>query len=140
MYNHRYLFAILLTPFALALLLSACSGGPKTGLEKNTWALAELKGQPPVSGSNVTLTFDQNGIKGDAGCNTYGGQYKVSGNNLTMTGVAATLRACTDGQVMQQESDFLGALQRTTQYRIDGDQLVLLNADGDTLMTLKPAP
>ena len=138
MLNHRRLLALLLAPLTLALLTSACAGPPDQGLGKNTWVLTDLKGQPLVSGSNVTLKFDAKGIQGDAGCNSYGGKYKVSGSSLTFSEVTSTLMACADGQVMRQESAFLGALQRTTGYRLEGGQLVLLNADGDTLVILKP--
>ncbi len=138
MHNHRRLFAFLVAPLMLALMTSGCSSGPPPALAKNSWVLAELPGKTLVPGSNVTLAFDKDGIKGNSGCNSYGGQYKVDGSNLSFSGVASTLRACADGQMMQQESEFLGALQRTTQYRIDGSNLVLLNSDGDTLLILKP--
>jgi len=85
---------------------------------------------------SVTATFDTKGaISGSSGCNTYSGQYAVSGSNsMTITGVAATRKACAD-DVMAVETAYLAALGKVATYTLSGDTLTLKDSGGSTQVT-----
>ncbi len=111
-------------------------------LTSNPWALASFGG-PDISlaaleGSSITMTFTADGqVNGSAGCNSYSGSYTVDGSQLTFSPLATTKRMCPE-PVMVLEQAFLGALGKTASYEISDGQLLLLDADGQTLLTLAP--
>ena len=93
------------------------------------WTLAELNGKPaePGEGKTAHLVMHKKGqLSGSTGCNTLAGSYIASMGGLQFTPAATTMKMCTLG-VMQQEQAFLGVLKATTNYRIDGETLELLN-------------
>ncbi len=80
-----------------------------------------------LAGAPLTLNFVADGrLHGSAGCNTYSGSFQTSGADLTLSALASTMMACSDPVgIMDQESQFLHALQSAVSYHIDGDQLEL---------------
>lgn len=76
-------------------------------------------------GSEITLILGGDGtISGNAGCNNYNGTYEVSGpyvsepglneeegQAFTVTGLSWTEMACEDDLIMEQETEYLDALQ-----------------------------
>lgn len=111
-------------------------------LTSNPWELASF-GDSDMSlaaleGSSITMTFTADGqVNGSAGCNSYMGSYTSDGNQLTFAPLATTKRMCSEG-VMVLEQAFLAALGKTASYNISEGQLLLLDADGQTLLTLVP--
>ncbi|QLQ05518.1 MAG: META domain-containing protein [Anaerolineae bacterium] len=107
-------------------------------LVSNPWVLSSV-GASEVSltaleGGQVTMTLARGQVNGSAGCNNYMGSYQVDGNQLTFSPLASTKRMCAEG-VMAVEQAFLAALEKTASYEIHDAQLVLLAADGQTLLT-----
>lgn len=100
---------LVLVPGALA---QADRAGDLAGTQ---WQLASY-GTPgaetPVApGSVVTLSFESaDRLGGNGGCNSFGGEYTVQNNTLTISGVVSTLMACADSAVTQQEQVYLSAL------------------------------
>jgi heat shock protein HslJ len=91
-----------------------------------------------VASANVTMTFSTDGkVSGSAGCNRYTAPYVSDGPKLTFGAIAATRRMCTqpDG-VMEQEQQFLKALEAVTSAGVDGDRLELRTAKGQLAATL----
>jgi len=86
----------------------------------------------PLAGRNVTALFGAEGdMAGNAGCNVYTAAYQVDGTNISIGQSTATTMACAQPEgILEQEAAYLAALQTVTQYQIEGDQLVLLNAEG----------
>ena len=118
----------------LALLLSACAA-PGAGLS-GEWTLVSLNGQEPLAGSTLTAIFEDGRVGGQAGCNSYGGPYSVSGQKLTISDLAQTLLACMEpAGLMEQESAFLQTLSQAASYSIAGDRLEIQNAAGETILT-----
>jgi heat shock protein HslJ len=95
---------------------------PGQSLEGTSWVLAGWEGgsapRLPVSGTQITAEFSNGQIAGSAGCNPYKGTYRTSDNRLTIEAVGTTRKAC-DRNVMQQESQYLAALQNTQRYQIN---------------------
>ena len=78
-----------------------------------------------ISGTTLTMDFGTSGrVEGKAGCNTYFATYSASGNALTVGQPGATSMMCeTPEGVMQQEQQFLKALQSAASFQITGNQL-----------------
>jgi heat shock protein HslJ len=151
-------FPILLS-LALAAILAACAGQPATpgvptgeptqpqtetpvlpetgGLENTSWNLVSFgpagEETPVVEGSNVTLVFEEGRAGGQGGCNSYSGEYKLDGQQISFENVASTLKACIDEAVNQQEMDYFQALNQVNRFELNGENLTLFYADQGVL-------
>jgi heat shock protein HslJ len=110
-------------------------------LDGNLWGLQSYAGSDGqivdvIPGSEVTAEFVDGQIGGSAGCNRYFGSYELSGNSLTMAGpFGITEMFCTAPPgIMEQESQYIATLQEAASYEINGDQLQIANADGETIL------
>jgi heat shock protein HslJ len=88
----------------------------------------------PLNGTALTLAFQGGSVSGSGGCNTFRAPYKRDGGSLTIGPVAATRKVCDGKGVMQQEREFLAALESTTTWAIDRDLLDLHRADGERVL------
>lgn len=121
------------TTLAFGLALLAVPGfGCKTSpqqvtpdIENREWVL-ESYGEPSglsvtLTGTEVTLTFDnsRDEARGSAGCNSYFGQYKIGGGELSIGQLVQTEMYCMDPQgVMEQEQEYLSTLQTAEGFQI----------------------
>jgi heat shock protein HslJ len=143
--NMKKLFIMML--LSLTMIVLAACGGPQSPQEPGEepqpaivgtqWVLTSLRGSSPIAGSEVTLLFEQGSAGGSGGCNSYGAEYmRTDPNQLNFHTIIQTEMACMEPQgVMQQETDYLSTLSETSAYRVNGDTLELLNADGQTILT-----
>ena len=84
----------------------------------------------------ATAEFAADGkMGGNGSCNQYFASYTVDGDNLTISQAGSTMMACTDEGVMEQEAAFLAALQTAATFAIDGEQMQIMNGDGETVLT-----
>ena len=90
------------------------------------------------SGRKLTASFGASRVSGSSGCNSYSGDYTYSTADqaLQVGRLLRTLMACTDGNIMQQEGNFITALQTVNSYHIKEDTLTLKAADGGTAVIL----
>lgn len=144
-----------LVPFCLFFLLScgttkqmpsptsSGSGTVATNMKQllmqNTWGAASLLGQVmDVENPNVelpTLRFLPGGqLMGTTGCNSFQGTYAMVDDRLVMNPATMTKKFC-EGD---QEQKFLDAMRRTTNIRLSGQRIELLDAEEAILMQLKP--
>jgi heat shock protein HslJ len=84
-----------------------------------------------LADTGLTVVFGDDGtIGGSAGCNNFRGGYTVDGNTIAIGPLATTRMMCpTPEGVMEQEAEFVAALESAATYRIDGNQLELRTAD-----------
>jgi heat shock protein HslJ len=117
------------------------TGPPGAGnsLANTAWVLVSYGAPgaetPVVAGSTVTLEFeagDQAG--GSAGCNSYGGHYRVDGDAISFSEMVQTLMACEDEQVMEQEAQYLAALETASQFELSGDSLAITYDGGQGVL------
>jgi heat shock protein HslJ len=129
---------------AFAIVLAACGGtqpGGQTGgspsLAGTAWQLSTLLGQPPIEGSEVTLSFQDGEVGGRAGCNSFGGQFSVGNDgSLNFQNLYNTEMFCMEPEgVMDQELAFLQTLSQASSYSITNDTLELKNAAGETILS-----
>jgi len=84
-----------------------------------------------LAGTTLTADFGKDGnLSGNAGCNTYSGAYKVNGDQITIGPLASTMKACSEpAGVMEQEAQYLAALQSAATYQIEGNVMQLRTKD-----------
>jgi heat shock protein HslJ len=105
-----------------------------------TWTLTTIGGEgdtvsSTVAGTEVTLTLGDDGTYGGSGgCNTYGGDHEVEGDELRLGPARATEMACPGEGVMAQEQAFLAALARVATFAVEGGSLTLSDEDGAFLL------
>ena len=94
------------------------------------------KKTPVIQGTEVTISFDVDGISGKSGCNSYEGLATIRGGSISMDiqSFVHTDNACQgpDG-LMEQEESYLDLLPRLTRYRMYGDYL-LMQPDNDMFL------
>lgn len=91
------------------------------------WRLVDMGGRPtpPVSSAAppVTAEFSSGRLFGFGGCNQFTTSYQTTGTQLTVGGAfASTQKACPE-PIMQQESDYLTALQGAQDYNVSQQEL-----------------
>lgn len=97
------------------------------------WDLISYGDQTPVAGSELTINFENDGLGGTAGCNSYFGSYTVDGTNLSISEVGSTMMACMEDGLMEQESQFLMMLQAAASFTLTADQLTIHTSEGDLI-------
>lgn len=94
--------------------------------------------------TEITLSFGSNGnLAGNGGCNNYFGTYTLTGettpkgSGITVGPLGSTKMYCqaTSGQ----ESDYLGILQNTRAYDVDGTQMTLTDKEQNVLIFQRPS-
>lgn len=84
-----------------------------------------------VASTEIDVLFGADGnASGSAGCNNFTGPFSVDGAGVSIGPLAATMKMCAAEGVMEQESQFLAAMQNSTSWEIRGDVLELRNDDG----------
>ena len=91
-----------------------------------------------LSGTKLTLAFQEGVVHGQAGCNTFRATFKRDGNRLVIGPTAATRMACAGDGVMQQEREFLAALETATLWTVQDGMLDMHRADGERVLTANP--
>ena len=80
----------------------------------------------PIVGTTLTADFGADQVAGSAGCNDYSGPYTLTGTTLKIGPLATTRKAC-DPKNMDQETQFLAALQASTTFTQSGALITLTN-------------
>ncbi|MDG6256004.1 MAG: META domain-containing protein [Methanomicrobiaceae archaeon] len=89
-----------------------------------------------LPGTEISARFDNGGrVTGSAGCNGYGGDYRLDGRVLTVSSVARTLMLCLEPDgIMEQEARFIDLLGSAAGCRIEDDRLIITDAAGTTTL------
>lgn len=114
----------------LALTISACgdddSSTPRAEqLHGHTFKSTSIDGREMVAGTNVTISFDDDGLAVNAGCNTLVGAFEIDDGVLVVGTMAQTLMACTD-DLMQQDQFLVGFLEAGPTVTLDKGTLTLV--------------
>ena len=130
---NRFLSLTLLTVTGA---LGACAAGtplaPAAAPEPlwgSEWRLQDIGGQAALPQKAATLTFPKSGqVAGEGSCNRFFGNVEIERDRLKFGPLASTKMACMGG-ASEQESRYLGALQKAQRYEVKGDTL-LIHAQG----------
>jgi putative lipoprotein len=88
----------------------------------------------------ITLEFPTaQDVTGYGGCNGYSGTYQATDDNIGFSEIIATLMACEDSAVMDQEIMYFDLLPLMTDYEIGDGQLTLTSEDGLQQMLFVPS-
>ncbi|UCG24826.1 MAG: META domain-containing protein [Chloroflexota bacterium] len=94
-----------------------------------------------ITGTELTTLFTGGTVSGSAGCNDYSGPYELDGAQISVGPLANTEMACAEPEgIMEQETEFLAALQSVATYVIDGDTLDMRREDGARALTATSSP
>ncbi len=130
---------------AVILMFTGCRAGERGSMDpmaslSGEWTLDWMQGTGPVAPStgrpapSITIATDGK-VTGFTGVNRMSSSLdtaRAAKGEFAM-GPAASTRMAGPPEAMQLETNFLGALQRATRYRINGDHLVLSDASGEVL-------
>ena len=119
---------------------SAELASPTTALEGTLWLLltyVDSQGMETkvLPGSEVTATFENNTIEGNAGCNNYFGSYQTNGNQLSVKVGGITMMYC--DQLMGQEQAYILALGNSSSYEIIDNELIIYDQRGQPILTYR---
>ncbi|MFI6217994.1 META domain-containing protein [Nocardia brasiliensis] len=114
------------------LAINACSSGdsnspanpPDQTLMGRTFVSTGVEGSPIPGGGPLRLTFKDNRVSADAGCNTHSGAVALAEQKLVVSSLASTLMAC--GGDRQGADEWLsGLLNSQPAWQLDGPKLTL---------------
>ena len=120
-------------------ILAACSSASAdiTGDWKLTSYGDAAKTTPAIPNVDTSIKFDSNGqISGNVGCNSFGGNYEVSGDKITFSSIMSTLMYCEE--TSSQEQGILSTFSDNVelQFQMNGDTLMITSADGLSVVNL----
>lgn len=103
-------------------------------LTDQSWQVDSVNGQQVLDNSEVSVTFGSDGrVLGKASCNAFFGSYDVSGDRLTLHGLASTQKACVPA-LMAQEQQFLQALGDAQHFAFtNSGELLLYGPNGASI-------
>ncbi len=92
--------------------------------------------------TRLTMEFGASGnLSGTSGCNTYTTSYQVTGNNITIGLPGGTQQFCEEPEgIMEQEAEFLAALQSAVTFSINGSRLEMRTAGGQNAIIASQVP
>lgn len=136
--------AILLLIIGITMLGTGCVTVTNEPLEDTTWVLVSYgdPGDPQAALEDVEVIAvfsresetDPGELDGFAGCNHYFGSFETDGNDLSIGDLISTMMACEEA-VMDQEHQYLSALEAATSYRIEGDRLEISYDSAERVLT-----
>lgn len=123
---------------ALVVFLSACS--TKSASLEGNWKLVSYgdatNPTPAIPEIRTSISFEAKKFGGMVGCNSFGGEYKITDNKITFSNVFATEMFCET--VADQETTILNILiYQTLDIEINGNQLTLTSVDGSSVIILE---
>jgi heat shock protein HslJ len=117
--------------------LSGCGGDPSTLLQGPEWVVEAINGAGLVERSRVTLQFGADGrVSGRSSCNSYGAEYALTGEGLSVSKAAGTMMACPP-ELMRQEALFLDLLQNVRRFDLSPDGALILETDDRRTLTAR---
>lgn len=128
----------------LALALAACLGSDFADSLDGSWQMTSgtVNGEeiPLLDSHPITITFDGDRVTGTASCNSYGGDFELSGSQTRFENVAMTEMGCFPVEAMVAEAMYADAITRVQSVSLEGD--LTLKGDGVQLAfeALEPVP
>ena len=119
--------------------LSACVVVPSTQnlpllhhATQGKWGVVAINGKAiDNTDTNIGFSAANQRFYGNGGCNVINGQYELVKDKLSISNIAATRMACPN---MATEAALLSALPTVSTYQREGDKLILLDAEGKSVI------
>lgn len=123
-------------------LAAGCGGdssGDPAAIENKPWQLTSATDLTIPDGVVPSAAFTNGNVFGTAGCNTYRASYTLDGDSLEIGEPSGTLIGCPP-PVDEFERAYLDALGEVATWELDGEELVLSDADGSELLGSRSHP
>lgn len=109
-------------------------------LENTYWKVMSIRGEPVTVAErqrepHVILHPDDKRVSGHGGCNSLVGGYEVRGDQVRFLRMAGTMMACPEG--MEQEQALHQALGEVVRWKVDAEQLQLLDNEDNVILELE---
>ncbi len=90
-----------------------------------------------IIGTEISANFGEDGqLTGNSGCNSYFAEYEADGDNISIGTAGATEMACIEPEgVMEQEQQYLAALETAAAYKIEGLSMEMRTSEGSIVAT-----
>lgn len=121
-------------------VLTACSAANAESID-GRWNLVShgsAAGQTPAAPDvDAFIEFGADGqLSGNVGCNGFGGEYSVDGNEITFGSIIATEMFC-EGPIGEQEMSTFAVLSESATFALDGNTLTMTSEDGNSVIVLE---
>ena len=91
---------------------------------------------PALPGVDTSISFEEGQFGGTVGCNSFGGDYTLNGDQMSIGSVISTMMFC--DQTSAQESAVLAILSdKTMTVTYSGNLLTLSSEDGKSVVILE---
>ena len=91
----------------------------------------------------ITAELKEGQVSGNSGCNNYFGDYQVDGSSLSIEVGGLTMMHCLPEELMEQENNYISAINRAGSYQVSQDKLHIIDTSGEIILeyrVLEPAP
>lgn len=109
-------------------------------LHNTDWRLINMAGKnmklQMKNEEQITLSFTENEINGNAGINNYFGSYKISNDNISIQGIGATEMAGPDN-LMRIEGEYLALLENVKKIKLINQKTLVLTTDKGKTLTFE---
>lgn len=109
-------------------------------LHNTDWRLINMAGKnmklQMKNEEQITLSFTENEINGNAGINNYFGSYKISNDNISIQGIGATEMAGPDN-LMRIEGEYLALLENVKKIKLINQKTLVLTTDKGKILTFE---
>jgi heat shock protein HslJ len=131
----KYILILML----ICLAVSACSPAEESRSLVGSWRLTSYgpvdSTAPAVPDVEASVTFNEDGtVVGSTGCNEFGGDYTVKGDQITFGQIVSTLVLCPELQMAQEEAMYQ-VLMETASFSVEGDTLTIIKNDTVLVLT-----
>lgn len=91
--------------------------------------------------TEITAIFDEDGqLTGSAGCNNYFASYETDGDKISIGPAGVTQMFCNEPEgIMEQEQQYLAALENADTYKISGMTMEMRTSDGAMVANFRRA-
>ena len=123
--------------FFVGTILTACTGGASADIV-GEWRLVSFgpASSPREAAGETSINFGADGqMAGNVGCNSFSGEYTVSGMKIEFGPIMSTLMGCMD-TVGDQESATFAVFANTATFALTGDMLTITSADASMVVVL----
>ncbi len=111
-----------------------------TPLTGTMWHLVGIRekgvDRPMWNASPLTAEFSEGFIRGDTGCNGYGGEYEIEGSVFSVVEIAQSAQGCAEEGQMERESTFVKALTAAERFTLEEESLIILSGDIELIFAL----
>lgn len=105
-------------------------------LAGGAWQVAQMDGTDAVESGKTWIRFESEGrVAGSGGCNQFSGPLKRSGATIAIGPAVSTKRYCL-GPIQLQEDRFYRLLEEVRNAHLEGNELVMTDTAGKSLMRL----